>query len=69
VSPQLIAEFDMLGRYIALNLNDMPKQQALILRKLGKIFAELQPDFKGHDLMYPYIRDSARGWLAHKALK
>lgn len=39
-----IADFDMLGRYVALNLNDKPLQQALILRKLGKLLRNFSLD-------------------------
>lgn len=67
MTPQHIADFDMLARYVALNLNDKPQQQALILRKLGKLFAELHPQFQYDELLYPYLRDNARSWIAHKA--
>lgn len=62
-----IAEFDMLARYVTLTLGSQPQQQALILRKLGKLFAELHPDFKDDELLYPYLRDNARSWLAYRA--
>jgi hypothetical protein len=67
MTPQLVTDFDMLGRYVALNLNDKPQQQALILRKLGKLFAELHPEFKDDELLYPYVRESAHSWQEFKA--
>ncbi len=60
---EIITDFDMLGRYVGLNLNDRPQQQALILRKLGKIFATLRPGFRDDELMYPWIQETARSWL------
>lgn len=62
---ELAYECDKLARYVIANLSESPKQQALILRKLGKLFAELHPDFTDDELIY--LRDEARGWLAHKA--
>lgn len=61
------ADLDLLARYVGLNLNDKPAQQALILRKLGKLFAELKPNFKDEDVFWGWLRDNARSWLAYKA--
>ena len=60
---RIIAEFDILGRYVALNLNEKPQQQALILRKLGKLFEEIFPG-RRDELEYPYVREMAVSWAA-----
>lgn len=60
---QWAVDFDMLARYVGLSLNSMPIQQALILRKLGKLFAQACPE-RVPEIFHGWLKESAESWLA-----